>query len=134
MLVLTRYVLLFFFLMIRRPPRSTRTDTLFPYTTALPICRCDPSTFSVLSTRAASVAKLVGRTRTRPPSASAAITACAKLSTHAWLPGSADSSSSEYKEHAFEPGDATVRSRKTKKRTEERNIGKAGDRKFKYER
>src|SRR3546814_3952137 len=26
-------VLMFFFLMIRRPPRSTRTDTLFPYTT-----------------------------------------------------------------------------------------------------
>src|SRR3546814_13030612 len=26
----TRYL---FFLMIRRPPRSTRTDTLFPYTT-----------------------------------------------------------------------------------------------------
>src|SRR3546814_12730639 len=25
--------LLFFFLIIRRPPRSTRTDTLFPYTT-----------------------------------------------------------------------------------------------------
>src|SRR3546814_17956874 len=25
--------LMFFFLMIRRPPRSTRTDTLFPYTT-----------------------------------------------------------------------------------------------------
>src|SRR3546814_6782245 len=24
---------LFFFLMIRRPPRATRTDTLFPYTT-----------------------------------------------------------------------------------------------------
>src|SRR3546814_8758124 len=32
----TLYVLcvgVFFFLMIRRPPRSTRTDTLFPYTT-----------------------------------------------------------------------------------------------------
>src|SRR3546814_2980963 len=27
------YMTLFFFLMIRRPPRSTRTDTLFPYTT-----------------------------------------------------------------------------------------------------
>src|SRR3546814_14504705 len=27
------YELLCFFLMIRRPPRSTRTDTLFPYTT-----------------------------------------------------------------------------------------------------
>src|SRR3546814_12117574 len=26
-------VLVFFFLRIRRPPRSTRTDTLFPYTT-----------------------------------------------------------------------------------------------------
>src|SRR3546814_17020281 len=28
--------------MIRRPPRSTRTDTLFPYTDALPICLADP--------------------------------------------------------------------------------------------
>src|SRR3546814_16915524 len=27
------FTLFFFFLMIRRPPRSTRTDTLFPYTT-----------------------------------------------------------------------------------------------------
>src|SRR3546814_13460622 len=35
--VLTKFVCLFrlhlFFLMIRRPPRSTRTDTRFPYTT-----------------------------------------------------------------------------------------------------
>src|SRR3546814_1082075 len=31
-LVLCVYIF-FFFLMIRRPPRSTRTDTLFPYTT-----------------------------------------------------------------------------------------------------
>src|SRR3546814_8933109 len=28
-----QYLFLVFFLMIRRPPRSTRTDTLFPYTT-----------------------------------------------------------------------------------------------------
>src|SRR3546814_6568920 len=27
------FVFFFFFLRIRRPPRSTRTDTLFPYTT-----------------------------------------------------------------------------------------------------
>src|SRR3546814_4709369 len=27
------FIYYFFFLMIRRPPRSTRTDTLFPYTT-----------------------------------------------------------------------------------------------------
>src|SRR3546814_11221157 len=35
-----------FFLMIRRPPRSTRTDTLFPYTTLFrslegAVCRAD---------------------------------------------------------------------------------------------
>src|SRR3546814_4374563 len=33
MFVMCSFVLRFFFLMIRRPPRSTRTDTLFPYTT-----------------------------------------------------------------------------------------------------
>src|SRR3546814_10279693 len=32
-IVTSVYSLFFFFLMIRRPPRSTRTDTLFPYTT-----------------------------------------------------------------------------------------------------
>src|SRR3546814_15488711 len=31
-------ICLFFFLMIRRPPRSTRTDTLFPYTTLFRSC------------------------------------------------------------------------------------------------
>src|SRR3546814_6294330 len=30
--------MLFFFLIIRRPPRSTRTDTLFPYTTLFRSC------------------------------------------------------------------------------------------------
>src|SRR3546814_10290213 len=30
---LYRFFFIFCFLMIRRPPRSTRTDTLFPYTT-----------------------------------------------------------------------------------------------------
>src|SRR3546814_17402006 len=34
MVILLSHLLFpFFFLMIRRPPRSTRTDTLFPYTT-----------------------------------------------------------------------------------------------------
>src|SRR3546814_20775417 len=32
-IVVSLYRVFFFFLMIRRPPRSTRTDTLFPYTT-----------------------------------------------------------------------------------------------------
>src|SRR3546814_17139440 len=35
------FLMLFFFLIIRRPPRSTRTDTLFPYTTLFRSCnRC----------------------------------------------------------------------------------------------
>src|SRR3546814_20029062 len=38
------YHCFFFFLMIRRPPRSTRTDTLFPYTTLFRSApRCCPS-------------------------------------------------------------------------------------------
>src|SRR3546814_19740039 len=32
-IVVFLFYVIFFFLMIRRPPRSTRTDTLFPYTT-----------------------------------------------------------------------------------------------------
>src|SRR3546814_18154672 len=32
-LIIYEYLVLFLLLMIRRPPRSTRTDTLFPYTT-----------------------------------------------------------------------------------------------------
>src|SRR3546814_1175820 len=37
-------LLLFFFLIIRRPPRSTRTDTLFPYTTLFRSLSPFPST------------------------------------------------------------------------------------------
>src|SRR3546814_17206856 len=33
MLLTVVFTLFFCFLMLRRPPRSTRTDTLFPYTT-----------------------------------------------------------------------------------------------------
>src|SRR3546814_13448922 len=33
MIVVSRSLIVVFFVMIRRPPRSTRTDTLFPYTT-----------------------------------------------------------------------------------------------------
>src|SRR3546814_4931079 len=35
-----QFLLFFFFLMIRRPPRSTRPDTLFPYTTLFRSRRC----------------------------------------------------------------------------------------------
>src|SRR3546814_1773354 len=37
-----------FFLMIRRPPRSTRTDTLFPYTTLFRSVEADRAVQSVL--------------------------------------------------------------------------------------
>src|SRR3546814_14987017 len=36
------FISLFFFLMIRRPPRATRTDTLFPYTTLFRSGQVDP--------------------------------------------------------------------------------------------
>src|SRR3546814_2818055 len=45
MLWLHFFYLLFFFLMIRRPPRSTRTDTLFPYTTLFRSQRFDLEIF-----------------------------------------------------------------------------------------
>src|SRR3546814_14486282 len=39
--MLSVYTYILFFLMIRRPPRSTRTDTLFPYTTLFRSLRLD---------------------------------------------------------------------------------------------
>src|SRR3546814_20227429 len=55
--VISLLMLVFFFLMIRRPPRSTRTDTLFPYTTLfrshLDCSRASyrPSSFCLVITR-----------------------------------------------------------------------------------
>src|SRR3546814_1503062 len=37
-IIILLYLFFVFFLMIRRPPRSTRTDTLFPYTTLFLSC------------------------------------------------------------------------------------------------
>src|SRR3546814_4736993 len=48
LLVFDRCFCLFFFLMIRRPPRSTRTDTLFPYT---PLFRSDRNEKAVAELR-----------------------------------------------------------------------------------
>src|SRR3546814_2050553 len=45
--------MLFFFLMIRRPPRSTRTDTLFPYTTLFRSARAQANTSASIQSRAA---------------------------------------------------------------------------------
>src|SRR3546814_15309129 len=53
---------LFFFLILRRPPRSTRTDTLFPYTT---LFRSSPSRLPEYKTQpqAESFLKLAGNVR-----------------------------------------------------------------------
>src|SRR3546814_12217601 len=52
---------LFVFLMIRRPPRSTRTDTLFPYTTLIrPSCNV-PATEATIDTSSASAGVSAGK-------------------------------------------------------------------------
>src|SRR3546814_19043018 len=54
-------VFVFFVLMIRRPPRSTRTDTLFPYTTLFRSYRCDPPNRNNRPSEALGQAERVGR-------------------------------------------------------------------------
>src|SRR3546814_8650052 len=56
-------VYFFFFLMIRRPPRSTRTDTLFPYTT---LFRSPP--IATLPTPSTAVKVMVPLVTAPPPS------------------------------------------------------------------
>src|SRR3546814_15304862 len=54
---------LFFFLMIRRPPRSTRTDTLFPYTTlfrsGLGIAGTDAARTTAIESRQDAISKIL---------------------------------------------------------------------------
>src|SRR3546814_3970708 len=51
----------FCFLMIRRPPRSTRTDTLFPYTTLFRSGRCRPDPRGrIMSVDTPDLDKLIG--------------------------------------------------------------------------
>src|SRR3546814_1010493 len=60
-------VLYFFFLMIRRPPRSTRTDTLFPYTTLFRSASRRVRISSSLSTNAAISSTTPASSPTRLP-------------------------------------------------------------------
>src|SRR3546814_16291158 len=76
------FCLSFFFLMIRRPPRSTRTDTLFPYTTLF------RSPGWVTSNRHASGWERLGR-RASTPVASAPRPSCADWWTRRCPPGGA---------------------------------------------
>src|SRR3546814_4989157 len=63
------YCRFFFFLMIRRPPRSTRTDTLFPYTTLFRSPADAASAASVQPSKAA----WKGRTRASAPRSSSIV-------------------------------------------------------------
>src|SRR3546814_5149404 len=65
---------MFFFLMIRRPPRSTRTDTLFPYTTLF------RSKAPAISSRWQSDARSVGAKR------KAGVVGLVIVQTYAWTP------------------------------------------------
>src|SRR3546814_16784829 len=59
----------FFLLMIRRPPRSTRTDTLFPYTTLVrsPDARAARDSLGADRQAGAAVFAAAGRTRRAGP-------------------------------------------------------------------
>src|SRR3546814_1048701 len=59
----------FFFLMIRRPPRSTRTDTLFPYTTLFRSFLTRQRSGTSLSSRARGGHRSAEQTRRAPRAA-----------------------------------------------------------------
>src|SRR3546814_9060605 len=56
--VQTSFCLFVFFLMIRRPPRSTRTDTLFPYTTLFRSLRRSPALVNVVNEGSTTMEKI----------------------------------------------------------------------------
>src|SRR3546814_20031140 len=66
-ILLLLFILSIFFLMIRRPPRSTRTDTLFPYTTLFR-SRCFSRTGTRYWTSVAVGAEWHSKSRARPTS------------------------------------------------------------------
>src|SRR3546814_1805881 len=56
----------FYFFMIRPPPRSTRTDTLFPYTTLFRSCSARPAEENRICRRASGSRRLFGIQRCDP--------------------------------------------------------------------
>src|SRR3546814_5693299 len=75
----------FFFLMIRRPPRSTRTDTLFPYTTLFRSCRLMNS--SAPTTKPARRAGANGRANNGPDARTRILDAAGALIAERGLEG-----------------------------------------------
>src|SRR3546814_16517312 len=71
------FSMFFFFLMIRRPPRSTRTDTLFPYTTLFRSETSRPPTL-VSASRNSTVTEGDGAAQTAR--AAGAVQACHRVS------------------------------------------------------
>src|SRR3546814_1153542 len=74
--------LCFFFLMIRRPPRSTRTDTLFPYTTLFRSGRKYSKNFAGVTAAPAHGSRVAPHVNAFPP---AATTIEDRRAVPAWL-------------------------------------------------
>src|SRR3546814_13345445 len=72
-------MILIFFLMIRRPPRSTRTDTLFPYTTLFRSAHADfvaaQAAVSAANGRRATLFKQIDQTEAQADAARAQLDA-----------------------------------------------------------
>src|SRR3546814_9232459 len=76
---------MFFFLMIRRPPRSTRTDTLFPYTTLFRSIASSTDTHADLIEAAARAGKAFFCEKPIELSL-ARVDACVQAVKRAWVP------------------------------------------------
>src|SRR3546814_15703215 len=82
----------FFFLMIRRPPRSTRTDTLFPYTT---LFRSQASGAFGLSNRALPHQALLRSSAAQTASVTATVSAVPPKSRGSAVPARSEEHTSE---------------------------------------
>src|SRR3546814_15346675 len=85
------FMFVFFFLMILRPPRSTRTDTLFPYTTLFRSDQLKRTLRHILLSDAAF--NNWGQKRRRPFEA---VAAALRLSGSDWTPNVDDDKSGEF--------------------------------------
>src|SRR3546814_11400377 len=107
---------MFFFLSIRRPPRSTRTDTLFPYTTLFRSRAVDPEDLVVLAARRrAAAGSAVDARRRGIPARTAAVAAHRGAEDRAVGPASEALRAAPVRGLAAQPPDAAVQRARTER-------------------